>query len=91
MQYFKQIKPAYLLLILPLCGCAVAWGQDHKIEFASSSSITINYDPSLTNMGEVQNVAQEHCSKYKKDAVPQGNSTSPWGMTNISFLCVKRS
>jgi hypothetical protein len=42
--------------IFAVIGCVAVWGQPYKVEFASSSSITINFDPSLTNMGEVQNV-----------------------------------
>jgi hypothetical protein len=71
-------------------GCVAVWGQPYKVEFASSSSITINFDPSLTNMGEVQNVAQAHCNKFGKDAIPQTSQDSVWALRNISFLCKKR-
>lgn len=82
---------AVLMLLLVMTGCAAVWGKPYKVEFQSSSSITINFDPALTNMGEVQNVAQQHCDQYKKDALPQGERTSPWGLTNISFNCVNRT
>jgi hypothetical protein len=74
-----------------LSACALAWGQSYHVEFASSSSITINYDPGLTNMGEIQNVAQENCDKYGKDAIPQSKSNSPWGLSTMSFVCVRRT
>lgn len=82
---------ALILAVVLLGGCAAVWGQPYKVEFASSSSITINFDPSLTNIGEVQNVAQTHCDKFGKDAVPQGGETSPWGLRNVSFRCEHRS
>jgi hypothetical protein len=77
--------------IVLLSGCAAVWGKTYKIEFQSSSSITINYDPSLTNLGEIQNVAQAHCAEYGKDALPQGSKASPWGLDEISFSCIRRT
>jgi hypothetical protein len=70
--------------------CAVAWGKPYNVEFASSSSITINYDPGLTSMGEVQNVAQAHCDKYGKDAIPQGSQDRMWKLRDVSFICKTR-
>jgi hypothetical protein len=75
---------------ISLSSCAAVWGHAYKVEFVSSSSITINMDPSLTNVGEVQNVAQAHCAQYGKDAIPQGSQTSPWGLESVSFLCRPR-
>jgi hypothetical protein len=77
-----------------MTGCAAVWGLSYNVEFASSSPITINFDPGLTNMGEVQNIAQAHCDKFDKfgkDAVPQGGETGPWGLRNMSFRCEHRS
>ena len=81
---------ATTLLVFSLTSCAVAWGSAHKVEFANQSSITINFDPSLTNMGEVQTFAQKHCSQFGKDAIPGQSDTSFWHMRTISFVCQKR-
>ncbi len=77
-------------ILTALTGCAAVWGKPYKVDFASVSSITINFDPSLTNMGEVQNVAQEHCAQFGKDAIPQASQDSVWGLRNMSFLCKRR-
>jgi len=82
---------AVALMSVTLTGCVAAWGQSYKIEFASSTSITINYDPAFTNIGALQSVAQENCDKYKKDALPQASASAGWGLRTISFLCVNRS
>jgi hypothetical protein len=66
----------YVACLLALTGCAVVWGQPYKVEFVSSSSITINFDPALTSMGEVQSVAQRHCDGFGKDALPRLPSTA---------------
>ena len=76
------------LAIVNLAGCAGS--QPYKTEFASSSSVTINYNPDLMNPGEVQNVAQVQCDKYGKDAITQSSVTSAWGLRNASFACTKR-
>lgn len=72
---------------LALSGCAAVWGAPYKVDFSSPSSVTINTDPSLTNMGEVQRVAQAECQKYGRDAVPQTYADGPWGLREISFTC----
>jgi hypothetical protein len=78
------------ITVLAVMGCVAVWGEPYKVEFASSSSITINFDPSLSNMGEVQNVAQAHCDQFGKDAIPQTSQDSMWGLRNMSFFCKKR-
>ena len=86
----RRLLSLLTLAALGLGGCTAVWGQPHKVEFASSSSITLTFDPAFTNMGEVQNTAQEHCAKYEKDALPGKDKTSPWGLVTISFNCKKR-
>lgn len=81
---------------LSLTGCnsvPVGWGKSYETEFASSSSITIKYDPVISSMGEAQNAAQKHCDQYGKDAVPQAESRSSFGgvLKSASFVCVKRT
>jgi hypothetical protein len=82
---------AIVLLLISGTGCVAVWGAPYKVEFASSSSITINFDPALTNMGEIQNIAQQHCDKYHKDAVPQAKNDSPWALSTMSFMCQRRT
>lgn len=80
-----------LALFFALAGCAAAWGSAYHVDFASSTSITIAYDPALARIGEIQNVAQEQCAKYGKDAVIQTNTaTRPMAVHSASFLCVDR-
>lgn len=74
-----------------LAGCAAVWGKPYKVEFQNSSSITISFDPALANMGEVQNVAQAHCDKYRKDAFPGAWQNSPWALRSMSFICRART
>jgi hypothetical protein len=76
------------LAIVNLAGCAGS--LPYKTEFASSSSVTINYNPDLTNLGDVQNVAQVQCDKYGKDAISQSSTDSAWGLRDASFACTKR-
>jgi hypothetical protein len=86
------MKNAILIILacLTLSGCAAAWGSAYKVRFESSSSVTISYDPSLTTLGTLQNVAQQHCDKYHKDAAPQATSMNAWGLVDASFACKKR-
>lgn len=80
-----------VLSSMALGGCAAAWGSPYKVEFSSSSSVTVNFDPSFASMGDVQAVAQKICDSYGKDAIPQASNTSPWGMQSMSFLCQRRT
>ena len=77
-----------LLAMVNLAGCAGS--QPYKTEFASSSSVAINYNPDLMNPGEVQSVAQVQCDRYGKDAIAQSSVDSAWGLRNASFACTKR-
>lgn len=84
------IRLTLLMPLLSLTACAVVWGQPYKVEFMSESSVNVTYDPALTNMGEVQNVAQTHCAQYGKDAYPGKDMSSPWGLTSLVFRCQAR-
>jgi hypothetical protein len=53
-------------------------------------SITINFDPALTSMGEVQSIAERHCDEFGEDALPSTSVDSPWGLRNTSFVCKPR-
>lgn len=87
---FKFIS---LILIAAIAGCA---GAPPTVSASSASSITINYSPETNNMGDVQAIAQKHCTRYKKDAVPRGTYTDQT-MQHIeyrqeqAFECVKRN
>jgi hypothetical protein len=81
-------------LTLTACNSVpVGLGNPSATEFASSSSITIKYDPLLTSLGEIQNTAQKHCDQYGKDAIPQAVMPSgPGGVLgNASFICKPRT
>jgi hypothetical protein len=78
------------IAVAALGGCALAWGKPYKVEFTSPSSITINYDPVVANMGEMQQVAQAHCAQYQRDAIPGTSQMSAWGLTTTSFTCQQR-
>jgi hypothetical protein len=78
------------IVLFITAGCALAWGTSYKVELENSSSITINYDPSLTNITEVQNVAKVHCAEFHSDAISQGSEDRMWGLRNTSFLCKPR-
>lgn len=81
---------AWLGMTAVLSGCVMAWGASHKVEFANSSSITISSDPAFTNMGELQGVAQEHCDKFGRDAIPQVSQDGAWGLRSTTYRCVNR-
>ena len=84
-------KTPFVIISLALVGLGgCAGSQPYKTEFASSSWVNINYNPDLTNVGEVQNVAQVQCDKYGKDAITQSSVDSAWGLRNASFACTKR-
>lgn len=83
---------ACLGLAAALGGCVAAWGKAYNVEFANSSSITIAYDRMFTNMGQLQHVAQEHCDKYGKDAVPQAAiGGGGGGIPTVSYRCINRT
>lgn len=78
-------RPAYavaIVLSLALGGCA-------HTSFGSSTSVTVD---DVWDMGNAQQVAQEHCDKYGKDALPQAAQFSwlDWTGKSMSFLCVHR-
>lgn len=88
-----KIQAKALLIIataISLAGCAAVWGHGYHVDFANSSSITINSDPSIDDMGDLQRIAQAHCAKYGKDAIPQASQMSPWGLRDVTFDCVER-
>jgi hypothetical protein len=69
------------LVLLALGGCAP------RVDFASPASITIRYDPGITNLGKVQQIAQAHCIKHGKNAVPEHTQPATYGDASTSFVC----
>lgn len=85
------IRTLFILAVaLALGGCVAVWGRGYHVDFANSSSITINSDPAFDNTGDLQRVAQKHCDKYDKDAVPKTSELDVWGLRDTTFVCVKR-
>lgn len=75
------------VIALGLAGC----GPGYQVEFQNQASITYWYDPARQTMGRVQNLAQEHCSQYGKDALPQAESGDRFAGKSVSFVCRPRS
>lgn len=82
------MRYAFILIpVIALSGCAAVWGQAYKVEVANSSRVIINYDPSLTDVGSLLNVAQKNCSAYGKEAVPDKILPSELGLREAWFRC----
>lgn len=73
-----------------LSGCVAVWQDSYHIEYANDSSISINSDPMFVNAGGLQKVAQQHCQKFGRDAVPRPGENSPWGLRLYTFDCVSK-
>ena len=86
---FRRVV-TFMAVALAVAGCAGVWGNSYKVELKSLSSITITYDPGLTNISEIRNVAQVHCAEFHADATSQGSQDSTWGFRNTSFICKPR-
>jgi hypothetical protein len=79
-----------LTAMVPLCGCVLVWGKAYHVEFASSTSVTIEFDPAFTDIGYVQNVAQASCAEYGRDAVPDFVTRGMSGLTDATYWCRDR-
>ncbi len=75
-----------LMVVLFVAGC----GPGYRVDFKSQSSITYWYDPARQSMGSVQHLAQEYCSQFRKDALPQAESGDRFTGISISFSCNQR-
>ena len=80
-----------ILIMVSLGGCAsaVGWGKPYEVVHKTSKSITIHYDPMLSTIADISTIADEHCKKYGKEAVPgEVDGGSYWVPTkNIIFHC----
>jgi len=59
----RWTAPPVLVFVCLLVGCYpdVGSGLPYKVELADATAVTITYDSSLTDMGEVLKVAQAEC------------------------------
>lgn len=76
--------PLLLITFLPACG------PGYQVEFQNENSITYWYDPARQNMGSVQALAQQHCGRTGRDALPQMSTGDNFSGVSISFVCTPR-
>ena len=62
--------PFFCLILFSLSACAAKWGATHKIKFADENKFVVQYDRALTSSVRTARLADEHCAKYSKTAVP---------------------
>jgi len=68
-----------ILAAILLQSCAtnsVGWGGHYEVLQATDKSITIEYDKMVSSYKEIMGVAQAHCNKTGKDAVPIGEANT---------------
>jgi len=66
-------------LIALFSGCAgapVGWGGSYEVLLKSEKAITIEYDELVSSYKAIGVVAQAHCERYGKVAVPAGETTT---------------
>lgn len=80
-----------LAIVASVSGCLAVWGATYKVRYQTETAIGIDFDPSVTTLGNVQAVAQEHCGRYGKDAVLRTKDTNSWGVRSAEFSCRIRS
>ncbi|MDQ7248174.1 hypothetical protein [Dongia sedimenti] len=80
-----------LTMAASVSGCLAVWGSTYKVRYESETAIGIDFDPAVTTLGNVQAVAQEHCSRYGKDAILRTKDTNSWGVRSIQFSCRART
>lgn len=79
-----------VLLALTLVGFAMLGGcATYSVDYANPSSITIKYNTLNYDIGHMEKLAQKHCGKYGKTAVPKGTGKNGWGGGEVLFICVK--
>jgi hypothetical protein len=75
-----------LLLLALLTAC----GPGYQVEFQNANSITYWFDPARQSMGSVQGLAQEHCARTGRDALPQASTGDRYSGISMSFVCTRR-
>ena len=65
------------LIFLSSCSSnPVGWGGRYEVLNATDQSITIEYDRVMSSYEEITKVAQSHCQKTGKSAVPADEEES---------------
>ena len=67
-----------------LSGCA-----GHAVRFETPDSIATWHDPVRSNQAAVQAIAQTHCAKFGKNAVPVSSTGGAWEGITTTFECRK--
>jgi|GEM_PF-2568544 len=65
----------HIAVLIFLSSCAsnpVGWGGRYEVLKASDQSITIEFDKVMSSYEEIMGIAQVHCHKTGKAAVPVG-------------------
>ncbi|WP_289296347.1 hypothetical protein [uncultured Reyranella sp.] len=82
----RSLSVAVACAALAVAGC----GAGYKVEFQNDNSITYWYDPARQSMGSVQGLAQEHCARTGRDALPQASTGDRFSGISMSFVCRPR-
>lgn len=79
----RDLGTAFMIWIVCLfaflSGCAgapVGWGGSFEVLLKNEKAITIEYDELVSSYKEIGAVAQAHCEKYGKVAIPAGETTT---------------
>jgi len=69
----KHQRLGVIVILISLSSCTsnpVGWGGRYQVLQATAQSITIEYDKVMSSYKEIMDVAQAHCNKTGKAAVP---------------------
>ena len=77
-------------ILLPLIVLVAGCGPGYQVEFQNDNSITYWYDPARQSMGSVQGLAQQHCARSGRDALPQASTGGALNGISMSFVCTPR-
>jgi hypothetical protein len=87
----QRLSVTTVLIFLSSCASnPVGWGGRYEVLLATDQSITIEYDKVMSSYKEILDVAQTHCNKSGKAAVPvdEENSSKQKGLIQThTFRC----
>jgi hypothetical protein len=89
----KHQRLIIIVVLIFQSSCAsnpVGWGGRYQVLQATDQSITIEYDKMMSSYKEIMDVAQAHCKKTGKAAVPadEENSAKQKGLIQThTFRC----
>jgi hypothetical protein len=67
----QRLSIIVVVALLPSCTSnPVGWGGRYQVLESTGQSITIEYDKVMSSYKEIMDVAQAHCNKTGKAAVP---------------------